>query len=610
MASLSSNYPNAQLESDIADHHELDSDEEVLPPRPTSRLGFNSFPTETAAPGVSAAPARSRTATLKWTKSLFQKIGIPSLSTSASSAPDVDMDIASAPIGASGVDDDDIDPVSLPILPSLSPAAASTVSLSLTDGDIDIGSSCDDEYDSDSDGYSSGDSDNELDSPVRYGPDGRHVLLFLPSQPLPSPPTMPPSPPPAVPPAHVVSYVPPAAPSAPPSQRPFSSRATSASSPPARAKYSCLPSPLSPACDPCISYTTPFRHAYGHHGRSRHALLHLKYLWAMREDQWETHTMRMRDAYAYAGVSPACLTLDADGDAPVPARHSSPPPPRAQSPDCSPPHRLPPLSIHPRRGDFSALRDPYCAHMDRCFVGMPLWTMGKTLWMYDVHVLAGHLERGGQYSLEEKMISEETSSEDEESGSEGESGMMASSMSTASTDSDETLVESERSCSEDEGIGMMEEVDFSRDAEPRKQQDAPLCSRPSDYYLDSKQRALMPGVPAKSVSVPPPPRWETSWYKRFEVLLELVRLDTRREQAPQKQRAPASPSSPDLALNVRSPPARFFIGGEADGDEDWDGEADDSWSEERWDEVLAMNRAEDDADAIMIVSHQNPISVY
>ncbi|KAF8190342.1 hypothetical protein K438DRAFT_1831898, partial [Mycena galopus ATCC 62051] len=91
-----------------------------------------------------------------------------------------------------------------------------------------------------------------------------------------------------------------------------------------------------------ISYTNPLRHVYGHHGRSRHALLHLKYLWAMREDQWETHTTRMRDIYAYDGVSPACLTLDANGEAP--AHPCSPPPPRVQSPDCSHPCvRMPPM---------------------------------------------------------------------------------------------------------------------------------------------------------------------------------------------------------------------------------------------------------------------------
>ncbi|KAJ7792942.1 hypothetical protein B0H14DRAFT_2928748 [Mycena olivaceomarginata] len=505
------------------------------------------------------------------------------------------MDITAAPITSPTLDEEDLEPASLPILPALA-SAVSTTSLNLTDMDVDTGSSCDDEYDSDSDGYSSGDSDIDLDTPAEYGQDGRDVLLFPPTQPLPSPPTMPPPLPPTMPPAPTVSHTLPPAPIISPPVPSCSSRSPSVYSPPIRTKYTCLPSPLSPDSDACISYTNPLRHAYGHHGRSRHALLHLKYLWAMREDQWDEHAMRMHESYAYDGVSPAS------------ARHafpSSPPPPRVQSPDYS--HlRMPPLTIHPRRGDLSALRDPYCAHMDRCFVGMPLWTMGKTLWMYDVHVLAGHRVR---------LLSEGTpfENEDEESGSEGENSTMASSMSTAgfSDDSDETLVDSERSCSDDEGMDIMEDVDLGSDAgkETDGAVEVQLCSRPLGDYLDSKPRLLMSRVPAKSS---PPPRWETTWYKRFEVLIELVRLDTQREMGPpQQQRDPSSASRPssELAVSIQSPRSRFFIGGEEDCDEDWDGsEGDDSWSEERWDQVLAMDRdTEDDADDILIVS--NPVVV-
>ncbi|KAJ6588793.1 hypothetical protein B0H19DRAFT_1101169 [Mycena capillaripes] len=557
-----SNYsdPDLQLESDIADeHHELSSDEE-LPPRPTSRLGFNPGPTEAVASEIPVAPTRSRAVSLKWTRSLFQKIGIPSLT--STSSPDVDMDITAAPITSlSAEDDEDLDPVSLPILPSLASAAASTSSLNLTDMDVDTGSSCDDEYDdSDSDGYSSGDSDIDIDSPTEYG----DPLL----SPHISPPTPPPSsPPPAVPPSSPVvphTAIPTLAP--PP---PFARRPTPVSSPPiARAKYTCLPSPLSPSSDDRIYYTSPPRHSYGHHGRSRHALLHIKYLWALREDQWDEHTTNMRDNYAYTGMSPL--------GAPQPPPHH---PQRAPSPDFVP---MPPMTIHPRRGDLAALRDPYCAHMDRCFVGMPLWTMGKTLWMYDVHMLTGHRARM-EKALENTAAG--NASEDEES--EGES--MAASMSTAgfSDDSDETLVESEGGRLEDE---MLEEVDLSDDVEKEKELNdvvkpsAPILSlrsRPLDDYLNSK-RAL-----ALSRSSLPPPPWETSWYKRWEVLLELVRLDTDRERA--RQGSDPGTLASDSSLAVRPP--RFFIGDEED-------EGDESWGEERWDEVLAMNREDD----VMIAS--------
>ncbi|KAJ7485497.1 hypothetical protein FB451DRAFT_1554398 [Mycena latifolia] len=563
---LQSNYtdPDDQLESDIADeHHELnhDQDEAELPPRPTSRLGFNSSPAAPiVAPEAPVAPPRSRPG-LKWTRTLFQKIGIPSLSSSSSSATaDVDMDITTAVTTPGADDDDDLDPLSLPVLPSLSSASASTSSLNLTEMDVDTGSSCDDEYDdSDSDGYSSADSDIDLDSPAEYGQGGRDLLLF---PPMPTGP--PPLPPPAVPPSPPSPLEPypailptTALPSFPRRPTPVST------SPPAvRTNYSCLPSPLSPNSEDRVRYTNPLRHAYGHHGRSRHALLHLKYVWALREDQWDEHTSRIHDSYAYCAMAPPR----------APPRDSAPP--RMPSRNFVP---VPPMTIHPRRGDLTALRDPYCAHMDRCFVGLPLWTMGKTLWMYDVHMLAEGRARAS------KVV--DGNSEDEES--EGES--MAASMSTAgfSDDSDETLVESESERdvrSEDE---TLEEVDLDMDKDDKdlKAPVSPPRSRPA--YLTSKRP---PTLFASTSPSAPLPRWETSWYKRWEILIELVRLDTERERAQHMAHKSPSPS-----LAVRTP--RFFIGEEED-------ENDESWSEERWDEVLRVDGNEAEDDEVMIVSNE------
>jgi hypothetical protein len=218
--------------------------------------------------------------------------------------------------------------------------------------------------------------------------------------------------------------------------------------------------------------------------------------------------------------------------------------------------------------------------------------MGKTLWMYDVHMLAGHRARVESFKALGRGGADEDG--DEENLSEGES--MAASMSTAgfSDDSDETLVESESERdlggrSDDE---MLEDVPLDDDMEKEKETDdvvkppiSSLDSRPD--YLNSK-RALTLDVSFVSSSMAPP-RWETSWYKRWEVLLELVRLDTERERA--QQQIPADPAS---SLAVRPP--RFFI-----GEDEYEGEGDESWSEERWDEVLAMNGDDD----VMIVSSSN-----
>ncbi|KAJ7211382.1 hypothetical protein GGX14DRAFT_450122, partial [Mycena pura] len=154
----------------------------------------------------------------------------------------------------------------------------------------------------------------------------------------------------------------------------------------------------------------------------------------------------MRDAYAYSGISPP--------KTPPPLlqpRHPSPPLEHAQS---AGPVPVPPMTIHPRRGDLSALRDPYGEHMDRCFVGMPLWTMSKTLWMYDVHLLAGWRASQEKQGNEPKAV--EGTSSDDESENEG----MSSSMSGFSDDSEATLVGSEGERSEDEPE-VLEEIDLS-----------------------------------------------------------------------------------------------------------------------------------------------------
>lgn len=99
-----------------------------------------------------------------------------------------------------------------------------------------------------------------------------------------------------------------------------------------------------------------------------------------------------------------------------------------------PQHELPPMTIHPRRGDLSTLRDPYCTEIDRNFVGLPMWTIGKTLWMYDVHLASQDRARGDPDSHDV--------SDAYETESESESLYTAASV-VSSDDSDMTLVDSE-----------------------------------------------------------------------------------------------------------------------------------------------------------------------
>ncbi|KAJ7037887.1 hypothetical protein C8F04DRAFT_384649 [Mycena alexandri] len=483
-----SNYPD--LEFDIADH-QLDGDDDELPPRPTSRLSFNGE----VAVAQTVPPTRPRA--VSWTKNLLHKIRIP-----LRVAPDVDMDITAV---SPDEDDDDLDPVSLPILPSLS---------AFTSTSMDV----DDEYDdSDSDGYSSGDSDIDLDSPAEYG-----VPLFPP----------------------VPQSIPPPAPA--PSPTPYARRT----------KYNALPSPLSPGAHPAICRTTPLRHAYGHHGRSRHALLHLKFLWALRED---AHDNNNKSAYSAMRARLNNTTASACALPPTP------------------------MTIHPRTGDLCALRDPYPAHMDRCFGGMPLWTMGKTLWMYDVHL--------GVAAGMKRVCAQDD--RDEESESDDSDSILAASVSGSTAEfsdhsDDSTLV----------GSGSEEEVDLiDLDGEVEvavEEKKATTRSRAASFSPSPAESKPQPQPKSYSKRAPPPPRpvWETSWYKRWEVLLELVKIDTERERVSRSgptiapnSNSVSTPAPASKELAVRAP--RFFIGEPDDDDE------------EQWDEILG----EEDEDEVMIVSH-------
>ncbi|KAJ7064906.1 hypothetical protein C8F01DRAFT_779736 [Mycena amicta] len=472
------------LESDIADEFQHN------PPRPTSRLAFNS-----EAHIVHSDIQPRRTSAFKWPKSLFHRIKIPVLSSANCTEEDVDITtVATTPISAQPDEDEELDPSSFAILPSLASAVASTSSLNLPEMDVDKTSDDSDDPDSDCS------SDVDFDSLAEQSDAAEIDLFQLETTSLP---VRPPSPPPTVPPHSYPVNIP-----------------TSAPLPTVPSKYSCAPSPLSPSHTGGQTHNRPLRHAYGYHGLSRHALLHVKYLWAIREDQWEAHVTRLRDAQAYSGMLQPPRFLS-------PQRGPSPEPPR-----------VPPMSIHPRRGDLSVLRDPQGPHMDRCFVGMQLWTMAKTLWMYDVHLLAAW--RSNQEPLCPAM---DMSSDEDDGGSENES--MAASISSASDDSDMTLVESEGS--EDDDMLV----------------DIPLCGKEKGPVHPTFKKPRVTHSPPN-----PGPRWETLWYKRWEVLIELVRLDTEREREREFTQQVEHSGRP-----------RFFIG---------DDETDDVWNRDYGEEDSMM----------------------
>ncbi|KAG6914886.1 hypothetical protein DXG01_014744 [Tephrocybe rancida] len=330
-------------------------------------------------------------------------------------------------------------------------------------------------------------------------------------------------------------------------------------------KFSCLPSPLSSRYIPRhVSYRhTPQRHRYHQHGHSRHALLHLKWFWATREEMWIEHKARMCEAKAYDGllifstVSPG-LRLPGGYFPPDPADTPQPPPP-------PPTACLPPLSIHPRRGDLSALHDPYSMHIDRYFVGMPLWTMAKTLWMFDLHMASGDLANNEE-ELDSDLF-EEAHIEDD--------SIKTSDSNAFSDDSDSTLVDSESEADVVRRVQAEQEAAGETSCElhaSERGSDASSSSTPGPEESKSPascQPEMPSPEPRCSRSPTPSVGWATNWYRRWEVLLQLC---------VEKDAKISGHDLPPMVSSSPPKPQRFFIG------EDWNDLVNDDEDDEDEDE--------------------------
>ncbi|XP_006463108.1 hypothetical protein AGABI2DRAFT_194076 [Agaricus bisporus var. bisporus H97] len=173
------------------------------------------------------------------------------------------------------------------------------------------------------------------------------------------------------------------------------------------------------------------RHNYRHRGYSRHALAHIKWFWVSREEDWETRKgpirsskPRLHESFIETALDdPFTSSLESSGH-----KWKTPLHPVHQQQ-----LELPPLTIHPRRGDLASLRDPYSAEIDRAFVGFPMWTIGKTLWMHDVHLASQERLGTDLVPVDVLDIYDDTASECDSQDTQG----------SVVDDSDATLVDSE-----------------------------------------------------------------------------------------------------------------------------------------------------------------------
>ncbi|TFK64235.1 hypothetical protein BDN72DRAFT_846763 [Pluteus cervinus] len=636
----------SHLESDIAEHYlGMSRDtptvivQEDIPARPSSRLGFHPTstlrkPSETDVETSSMVRNKKKSrASLQWAQGLFRKnrLSSSSSSISGSTSTAVDVDITSAE--GQTPDESDLSSCEGVTQRGLE-AGHDGIMADGTQGesdsefgtDDDCSLCADDECDEDDLSTQDGHSDDEA---------GIMDIPLVSPTPI------------------AIQF---------PSVLPGNANATTTSRS-NLCRFSCLPSPLSedpssPDCPfPCLN---PPRHNYQHHGYSRHALLHLRWFWSMRGNDWEEYSQNLdgqEDGFplALTGTSATMSTPTTDSatststtiptlDATTTSTHSDPhsaantsssstqsesqldtsedmhnedPIPRCAAtqslPDVitsaqppSPPlPRLPPLSIHPRKGDIAALRDPYCMHIDRCFVALPIWTMAKTLWMYDIHTGMDGRRRWEEEvrELERMFMAAAARDEREEEGSEagtlrqgaatdegqeqeqeqlggdveseGESMESVTSSAGGSDDSDVTLVDATESDSPGvhstasvltgEGVqGKMNgqvhphplssrcEMDLecypvagtsssstaasgsgSCSTLPIKSRSASSLGRGHRHASGHGHGHLRKEDPQLQQQVPYPqyqPAWPANWYRRWELLIDLTRMDAERQQ--------------------------------------------------------------------------------
>ncbi|KIM86783.1 hypothetical protein PILCRDRAFT_816036 [Piloderma croceum F 1598] len=270
--------------------------------------------------------------------------------------------------------------------------------------------------------------------------------------------------------------------------------------------------------------TPPASPQINHHGLSRSALMHQKWFWSTRYEEWAIWEAQMEEAesisHAYGGMALLPGTCPALSRGRWSSSLEAPPPSPCPSP-VSP-------RIFPRLGDISALRDPYSVDIDRCFCHFPLWTVHKTLYMFDMHHRSTSPERttpkltvDHSDFISNRAATVTTGQGDKVSGY---------------TECNVTLVSGDFS---DGSITNQKYLEADDDTHKSEEDD-------NVFHTWDGVRA-----------------WEMSWYARWELLIELVKNDESKRNALEY-----------VGTSSREPPPMFFFAGE-NGEEDDDDDDDD-----------------------------------
>ena len=287
---------------------------------------------------------------------------------------------------------------------------------------------------------------------------------------------------------------------------------------------------------------SPLRPMFPHHGLSRSALQHQKWLWNTRYDEWMQWRAEVETAEAemgpYGGISNAAAIE------PPPFRRSRIPSLMPPETEHSPVNKTAELNekIFPRTGDITALHDPQVARLDQTFCNYPLCTIQKVLFVCSMDTAA----------RERSPLSRDA--------------------------------------------GNVNHHDDNEDTD---------VTRSMARGAKGEERALAPHDPSMSESALPlltKLSWEQSWHTRWEVLTALVRMTEDAVLARGPTTIPATVTTPiglpvvarsladvDESSNTQSPP-RFFFANSEEGEVNDGCESDDDDEEDDYGEIVLNPR--------------------
>ncbi|KAH9962298.1 hypothetical protein BGW80DRAFT_1255661 [Lactifluus volemus] len=210
----------------------------------------------------------------------------------------------------------------------------------------------------------------------------------------------------------------------------------------------------------------PLRPLYPHHGLSRSALQHQKWLWNTRYDEWMQWQAEVESAEAEMGAYGGISNTPAIEPPPLRRYRASSPVPPELEPGYAPVGTKVQINekIFPRTGDITALHDPQVARQDQTFCNYPLWTIQKVLFVCNMDTAARRKYPHGR---------------DSDHGNDG------------------------------------------------KAAGAPRSAKPGAHEEDHGSVSHGLGTSESPIPILTKLSWEQSWHTRWEVLTELVRLTER-----------------------------------------------------------------------------------